>query len=239
MGSYVTIKLDTQGPASPSVVIDSAQTYATDTLLDLAISCADTDKTGFTMKIWGDLDLAQAKTDGLVGGAATGTTEADAQWISYSATKQVKAAAGDGVKTIYLKIRDAVYNVSAQASDTITIDMTKPTVVVSGPDQGTISKQAGKDTSILTFTVTTTDGETTFLEYKVKVVPSGTSDHTAGVQIGTANGSSNVSGVAGNYANATPISVTIKGADLEAASADDGDKIVKVFVKDRAGNWSA
>ena len=33
--------------------------------------------------------------------------------------------------------------------------------------------------------------------------------------------------------------VTVKGADLEAASSGDGVKIVKVFVKNAAGTWSA
>jgi hypothetical protein len=32
--------------------------------------------------------------------------------------------------------------------------------------------------------------------------------------------------------------VTIKGTDLETASAGDGAKTVKVFVQDLAGNWS-
>jgi hypothetical protein len=35
------------------------------------------------------------------------------------------------------------------------------------------------------------------------------------------------------------ISCTINGADLETASSGDGAKIVKVFVKDASGNWSA
>ena len=37
--------------------------------------------------------------------------------------------------------------------------------------------------------------------------------------------------------NKAPV-VTINGADLETASAGDGVKIVKVFVKNAAGTWS-
>jgi hypothetical protein len=42
----------------------------------------------------------------------------------------------------------------------------------------------------------------------------------------------------GALAATTNQSVTIKGADLEAASAGDGAKIVKVFGQDAAGLWS-
>ena len=52
------------------------------------------------------------------------------------------------------------------------------------------------------------------------------------------NGSLNTFGTAGGYAANTPIEVTLKGEDLEAASTGDGDKVIKVFVKDIGKNWS-
>ena len=61
----------------------------------------------------------------------------------------------------------------------------------------------------------------------------------AGTQIPATGGSTNVSGTAGGYKKNTAINVTVKGADLEAASSGDGVKIVKVFVKNAAGTWSA
>ncbi|MFP3491037.1 hypothetical protein R0K20_25995, partial [Staphylococcus sp. SIMBA_130] len=72
---------------------------------------------------------------------------------------------------------------------------------------------------------------------KVKVVTSQGATHDTGTQIGTANGSTNMSGT-GTWANGAVVDATITGADLEAASAGDGSKTIKVFVKDDAGNWS-
>ena len=47
-----------------------------------------------------------------------------------------------------------------------------------------------------------------------------------------------MSGEALNYPATTGITSVIDGRDLETASAGDGVKVVKVFVKDDAGNWS-
>ena len=71
---------------------------------------------------------------------------------------------------------------------------------------------------------------------KVKVVPSADSLHTAGTQIPTTGGSTNMSGT--TVAASASVSCTIYGADLETASSGDGAKIIKVFGKDAAGNWS-
>ena len=48
-----------------------------------------------------------------------------------------------------------------------------------------------------------------------------------------------MSGSAGGYPADTVINCQIYGADLEAADAGDGTKIVKVFAKDESGNWSS
>ena len=72
----------------------------------------------------------------------------------------------------------------------------------------------------------------------MRVVPSTSSLHDAGTEIPTTGGSTNTSGSAGGYKANTAINVTVKGADLEAASSGDGTKIVKVFVKNAAGTWS-
>lgn len=78
---------------------------------------------------------------------------------------------------------------------------------------------------------------TAFTEYKIKVVPSNSSLHDAGVQIGTANGSTNMSAT-GTFKASTAISCKIYGKDLELASSGDGEKIIKVFVKNAHGTWS-
>lgn len=226
MPNYFNLTLDTTGPANPAIVIDGGSQYATQQLVDCSVSTSDTDKTGYQMKIWGDVDAAY-DTD-------VDTTEAASNWITFQSSKQIKLASGDGQKTIYVRIRDDVYNESGQASDSINLDTTRPVVTISGPDVSKISKVAGKDTCAFSF-----QADTAFVEYKVKVVSSTGAAHDTGTQLPTTAGSTNMSGNAGNYAATTPINCTIKGADLQTANTGDGQKIIKVFIKDSAGNWSA
>lgn len=229
MANYFTLVLDTTGPGSPSVLINNNSTYATNQLVTLTIGTSDANTVGYQMKIWGDVDATHNTN--------IKATEATSSWMSYNTSQQIRLSAGDGNKTIYLKLRDDVYNESAQASDSITLDTTRPTVKITGPDVSKISKITGKNQCSFSFNVTSTQ-EATFAEYKVKVVSSVGAAHDTGVQIGTSSGSTNMSG-SGSFPKATPVNCVINGADLEAASSGDGSKIVKVFVRDLAGNWSA
>lgn len=224
MANYFLLTLDTLGPQNPSVSINGGAAYANAQLVDLAIGTSDASKTGYQMKIWGTVDAAFDTN--------ITTTEGTAKWVTFAASKQIKLASGDGTKTIYIKIRDDVWNESAQASDSITLDMSAPVVSITGPDVSKISKVASKDVAAFSFSV-----DQAFVEYKVKVVASGSALHSTGTQIPTTAGSTNMAAT-GTFAGATPISCTIKGADLETASAGDGDKTVKVFIRDAAGNWS-
>jgi len=217
MASYFNLTLDTIGPQSVSVVIAGGAAKTSTRIVNLAISTSDTVTTGYQMKVWG--------IDGVA-------TEAAATWETYTSTKQVTLTSGDGTKTVYVKLRDDVYNESAQASDTIILDTAVPVVTVSGPDYSKISKVTGKNTATITW-----QADSDFVEYKVCVVTNSTDIHSAGVIIPTTGGSTNTSGV-GTYTRQTDITTTIKGIDLETASAGDGVKIVKVFVKTDAGNWS-
>lgn len=226
MPNYIYLTLDTTQPANPSVSIAGGAPFATTQLVDLAIGTTDTDKTSYQMKIWGNVDTAFDTNVQSTEGAST--------WIAFSTAKQIKLAAGDGNKTISVKIRDDVYNESAQVSDSISLDTSIPTVSSAAPDTGKISKIAGKNAASFTFTV-----DKAFAEYKVKVVSSAGAAESTGAIIGTANASNNTSGTGGNYSAGTPITVHITGADLELASSGDGQKIVKVFAKDLAGKWSA
>lgn len=226
MASNFTLKLDTTAPPNVQISIDSGAPFATQQLVSAGITCGDADTTGYQMLIWGNVDAAYD--------ANVQTTEGGSSWVSFAASKQVNLSATDGSKTLYCKVRDSVHNVSAQASDSINLDTTLPTPNVSfGPDVSVVSKQTGCDTCSFSFTV-----DQIFDEYKVKVVPAAGSAHTAGTLIPTTAGSSNMSGAAGSYPASTPISCSIKGTDLETASNGDGDKIVKVFAKDQAGQWS-
>ena len=218
MASYFNLTLDTTAPSGLTLQINDGALYATSTAVTLKIAVSDGQTTGYQMKIWG---VAGVEDEG------------SASWESYAATKSVNLTAGDGLKTVYIKVRDDVGNESAQVSDTITLNTAVPVVTITGPDKSKISKVSGFNTSIINFT-----SDVEFEEYKVCVVPQNNSTQDAGTTIGTTNGSINTSGSDGNYPASENIQVTITGADLEAASSGDGVKIVKVFVKNAAGTWS-
>jgi len=225
MASYYNLTLDTTGVSSPSISLEGGATYATAQLITATIGCGDGDTTGYQMKLWGDVDTTH--------NANIQDTEVASSWITYGVSQQVKLSSGDGSKTVYLKVRDDVYNESSQTSDSITLDTTLPVVSIAGPDVSKISKQSGKNTCSFSF-----QSDSIFDEYKVKVVASTGAAHDTGTQIPTTAGSSNMSGSAGDYPASTPINCQIKGTDLETASSGDGEKIIKVFVLDYAGNWS-
>ena len=162
----------------------------------------------------------------------TVTADVDAAWVNFAATKAITLATGDGKKTINLKVRDDVGNESAVVTKEIILDTAVPVVTITGPDKSKISKVETFNVAAISFTC-----DVDFVEYKVKVVPTTASLQDAGVVIGTTNGSTNMSGT-GEYPDAQAIDCTINAADLEAASAGDGEKIIKVFVRNAAGTWS-
>jgi hypothetical protein len=225
MASYVTVTLDTTGPTSPSVSIDQGL-YCNAQIIDLTLSASGGDVS--QMKIWGDIDLAYD--------ANIQDTEGNSTWISFAASKQVKVSTGEGSKTVYAKFRDDVYNESSQTNDSITYDPSLPTVSVqSGPSPSKISKIATKREVSFQW-----QSDVIFDEYVIMVVSSSSDPKSSGTQVGTGNGSTNVSGSAGSYPATTNITTTIDGADLEAAGAE-GANIIKAFVREHAEDdvWSA
>lgn len=217
MANYFNLTLDTTAPSGVTLSINGGAEYTTSTSVTLSIGCSDSDTTVYQMKIWG-----------IVGA----TTEEDASWETFADSKAVTLTSGDGQKTVYVKIRDDVYNESSSVSDTITLNTTVPQVTITGPDVTRISKKAGKNVCTFSFS-----SDTAFTEYKVKVVPSINSLNDAGTTIGTTNGSENMSGT-GTFTASTSTTCKINGSDLDAASSGDGQKIIKVFVKTAAGLWS-
>lgn len=218
MASFFHLTLDTLAPSGLGVKLNDDALYTTAPGVTLKLTLGDADTTGYQMKIWG--------VDGVA-------DEAAAAWETYAAEKAITLPAGDGLKTVYVKVRDDVGNESAAVSDSITLDTAVPVVSITGPDRSKVSKVGGFDRAAISFTASVA-----FEEYKVCVVPATNSIQSAGVVIPTTGGSENTSGTAGGYAANTNINVTIKGADLESASAGDGVKIVKVFVRSAAGTWS-
>ena len=217
MASYFNLTLDTLAPSGVSITINEGAQYTTTAEVQLTIGCSDGNTTGYQMKIWG------------IGGA---TTESAASWETFSTSKVVTLPGSDGLKTVYVKVRDDVYNESSAASDSITLNTAVPAVTITGPDVTRISKVSPKNVAAFSFIA-----DCDFVEYKVKVVPSISSLESAGTTISTTNGSTNMSST-GSFNASTSISCTINGADLETASSGDGSKIIKVFVKNSAGTWS-
>lgn len=221
MAAFFNLTLDTLAPQNCSVVINSGAARTNIADVTLAIATGDADTTGYTMKVYGDI---------------VGASSADeAVWEAYSAEKAVELTAGDGVKTVYVVIRDDVWNEAAAVSDFIELDTTAAVVTISGPDVSKVSEVEQKNISTFTFVV-----DEAFQEYKVMVVATEGAAHDAGTLIPTTAGSVNTSGAAGNYEADTAIEVKIHATDFKTAKGGaDGVGIVKVFVKDLTGNWSA
>lgn len=217
MASFFNLILDTLAPSGVSLIINGGAQYSTNRDVSLEIKTSDTDSTGYQMKIWG--------IDGV-------DSETSASWETFSKTKNVTLSNGDGLKTIYIKIRDDVYNESSPVSSSIILNTSVPSVTITGPDVSRISKVSPKNVASFSFIC-----DVDFVEYKVKVVPSNTSLQDAGTQIGTDGNSINMYG-SGTFPANTAIQCKIYGSDLESASSGDGTKIIKVFVKNEAGTWS-
>jgi hypothetical protein len=229
--NYVTVELDLQAPATPTIAIEGGNMYATTDLVDVQIGTADTVTTGYEMKIWGAVDVGA--------NLSIQATREASEWIAFVPNQpvQVRLSAGEGDKTLSVVLRDEVYNESGESSDTIKFDTTRPTVSVSPPDVPKISKQPLRNVVSFSFTA-----DTPFVEYMVKVVNSIGATNDLGTVIPTTNGSVNTSGTTDVGTpfdtTTTPITVTINGSDLELAGGA-GLKTIKVFVRDEAGFWSA
>ena len=119
MASFFNLTLDTLAPAGLSIILNDGAQYATSATVTAKISVSDETTTGYQMKIWGTKAAAK---------------EADASWETFAATKSITLPDGDGLKTIYVKVRDDVGNESAAASDSITLNTSIPAVTITGPD---------------------------------------------------------------------------------------------------------
>lgn len=216
MASYFNLTLDTTAPSGGSL---SLPARASSVNVTATISATSANY----MKLWGDIAASAS---------GSAIAENDAAWVAYDVSASLILTATDGTKTVYVKFKDDVGNESAAVSASVVLDTAVPVVTIIGPDVAKISKVAGYNVSAFSFSA-----DEAFDEWTVRVVPSADSLHTAGTQIPTTGGSTNMSGTTSTAADAA-INCTIYGADLETASSGDGAKIIKVFVKDLTGNWS-
>lgn len=215
MASYFQLTLDTLAPSITSFTINDGASVTTSQNVTLQITAPE----AASMKIWG------------INGVAS---ESAASWETFAAEKAVTLTSGDGTKTVYIKVRDSVYNESAASSDTITLSTALPTITITGPDVSVISEQSGKDTATFSF-----QSSMALKAWTVRLVPANNSAHDAGTQIPTTGGSTNMSGT--TLAANTAKQCTINGSDLStAAGGVDGTYIIKVFGQASANDlWSA
>lgn len=215
MASYFNLTLDTLAPSITAFSINSGAAVTTSRNVTLNITAPE----AASMKIWG--------IDGVA-------SEAAASWETFASTKSVTLTSGDGTKTVYVKVRDAVYNESAASSDTITLSTAIPTITITGPDVSVISEQSGKNVATFSFS-----SSMALKAWTVRLVPSNASAHDAGTQIPTTGGSTNMSGT--TLAANTSRECKIYGADLSsAAGGTDGTYIIKVFGQASTNDlWSA
>jgi hypothetical protein len=233
--AYFTLRLDTVGPASPT--IDIGGTYTANRLITANIGTGDATTTGYGMKFWGDIDPEWAKANGILpaGSSATSVSEVEALWLSYATSRQLQLSTGDGLKNVFMQLRDSVHNQSSQVSDSITLDATLPTVTIVNGKADVDELAVTTDRNTANFSFYSSED---FVEFRVCYVASGGATQDQGIAIGTAGGSLNTAGT-GTYTANTNYNVTLKGADIQTANSGDGNKGIKVFVRDSSGQWSA
>lgn len=233
--SSFNLILDTTAPGGATLSLNGGAAATTSRDITAALVTTDNPVTGYQILIWG------AGVDPAFN-ASIQVAQGSSAWISptwtgsgpFTANQAVRVSTGDGAKSISARIRDDVWNETSTLTQSITLDTTAPTVdITTGPDTTKVSTTAGKRTVNFTFTV----GSENITAWEVMVVPNSGSAHSAGTLIGTTNGSTGTSGAA-KTAAATQ-AVVLDGRDVIAASAGDGTKVIKVFVQDAAGNWSA
>lgn len=239
MASYVNITLDNTGVTPLMVTLNSDETRTGSTAVTLSVFLADADKEyadNYTMCILGDV-------------------VSSGEWEKFAYEKTVVLTDGDGLKEVFVIIRDDLLNEGDAVSDTITLYTTVPTVTVAGPTIARISTNEGKDVTTFTFTADKSiealkvmaveninvlhDDATS----KLMPVTNGskitvTNEAGESVKISSDTGLSLDLGGLVAYSAGREFTVTVYGLDLYEASPDDGVKIIKVFVRERDGNWS-
>lgn len=232
MANYVNITLDTIGPSGVSVLINGDSDKATSSAVTLTIGCSDDDTSGYQMKIWGTADAH---------------SEAEAAWETYQATKNVTLPSGDGLKTVYVKVRDDVWNESAEASDTITLYEKLPSIIGLSVNKSKLSLVDGQCMTQGSFGI---DENIDAVRVMLVENVNDSYDTVTNISIPVTNGSvitnENGDAISGSVLEAESIIDSIQlvyfdisAADINAVAPGDGVKIVKVFVRSAGtGSWS-
>ncbi len=150
-------------------------------------------------------------------------------WVAYFPTyNNWTLTEGDGVKTVYVRFRDLVGNVSTASQNNITFDSTPPVLTISAPDRYVVKK--GDSVS---YTVHLDDNNSHWVDFRDKIELSA---------MGTVE--SQVADIQANHISVTEISTTIRRVTitLPAGMSEEGTisiKILAAATEDPAGNLSA
>lgn len=227
----ITLALDTTPPLLPSLALVGLDggviTLTSDQVVMAKLTCSATPAELLgEYKIWGDVDPTAY-------GAVQGS-ELASSWVTYSDPLiPLRLSAGAAVKSLYGRLRDDLRNQTPVLSVQVVYDPDYPSVqVVMPPDRTSLSQAAGYRTCTFDWTPSVD-----VVQYQVRVVPSLGSSAAGGSPVGVLHGSTNVAAT-GAFLAGAPVHTSIDAADLEAASPGDGQKFVKVYVRDSAGRWS-
>lgn len=223
MPSNIQFTLDTFAPAS---VVLTAPANSGSLVVSVNASTTDSDTTGYTMKLWGA---------GVSADTIAGTTKANAPVLAYTTGAKNVTFVAEGSSQLNLAVYDDVGNETLATPVTINIVTTLATVTVSNINGGNTAHTKFSTTppyNVLSFNFTSSMDYT---EWRILRVSTTGSLVGSGTAIGTANGSTNISGVETVPAG-TPKAVSINMLDLPTQVNEL--KIIKVFVKNVAGNWS-
>lgn len=233
MASYLNVTLDTICPAGVSVLINGDENKTTSTAAILTIECSDSDLTDYQMKIWGTADAPD---------------EADAVWETYQETKNITLQSGDGVKTVYVKVRDDVWNESATASDTVSLFEKLPSIIGLSVNKSKLSLVEGQNLTSGDFSI---DENIDAVRVMIVQNVNDSYDAATNIAIPMTNGSKITFDdgelvctggvlIAEQYVGAEKgLGFELHAKDISSVAPGDGVKIVKVFVRSaETGNWS-
>lgn len=233
MADYSDAPLDTQGPQDVSVVLNDGAYVTTEKTVRYTVTCSDPDTTDYQIKIWG---------------TETCTEESDANWQRFVRSGSFTVDDTTGLKTIYFKLRDDVYNESATVSATINYIKERPVIQNLFVTPAKLSFADKKNVASGGFNFSETIDAV-----KIKIVADVNASHDdpSNISIPTTNGSAMWDDLnTDSYDIRTleheitipsimTVGFYINAKDLAAVAPGDGVKIIKIFARSAmSGLWS-
>jgi hypothetical protein len=111
-------------PPNGSITINNDDSYTNSTAVTLTLSATDNiGLAGYYLSTSSNVPLA----------SDSGWVTISAYTTSFNDTLPYTLSSGDGSKTVYVWYKDGIGNVSDTASDTITLDTTRPVITITSP----------------------------------------------------------------------------------------------------------